>query len=310
MRLKGLSGWVVVVGLVLCSMHVSAQDGGGAPVATPAPAAPAAGGLADKQAGTKLAEDQGTCDAGANDAIKKACNERLEDLFAQVIDLVGNNACDSATPKLPALHAQQCSARAKALSDAKSRTDCANLHPDDKASCEKKFPDKPAATDGFSWKNAGFGIGVGATFDGEPNIKDAQVVDGVVRVLDEEKHSRGLWLETHLQVYKCGWFAVGPFVAAQVDGDNVFEGLGAGIMFLGSRGDKTNLAFNIGIGYASVPVRVLGDGIEDGEPLPGMETQVRFKDTDDERWLLLFSFDFVSGRGVDSNAQRAPGSGS
>ena len=56
------------------------------------------------------------------------------------------------------------------------------------------------------------------------------------------------------------------------------------------RKNDSDKSLNIGVGYAWDPsVRVLGDGIVEGAPLPAGETQIRYKTTDQKGVMFLFS---------------------
>lgn len=179
---------------------------------------------------------------------------------------------------------------------------------------------------GFNW---GVGIGFGA-FQ-KKNISDASVVDGKVRVNKEERYMTSLMLESHYyftstdfqgkvtqltnaiksqtfstivlasqalsESHTCG---IGPFMAIQLtdlsqDNGNALDVLGAGFMVGCTRikGEAQNSAWNIGIGaFVDKNLKVLGDGIQDGQPLPGNETQIRFKTIDSIGLLVLFSASF------------------
>lgn len=77
----------------------------------------------------------------------------------------------------------------------------------------------------------GFGIGIGSTWLHTTNVQAAEVTNGLVRVVDDEKHQRSFWLETHylLDRFRLGpYTSHGPFLAAQFNGDNgIFDALAA-----------------------------------------------------------------------------------
>ncbi len=54
---------------------------------------------------------------------------------------------------------------------------------------------------------------------------------------------------------------------------------------------KSSQSFNLAIGPVMSPkVKVLGDGIEEGKPLPEGETEVRFKKENKFGYAILLSF--------------------
>lgn len=156
-----------------------------------------------------------------------------------------------------------------------------------------------------------FGVGVSLTVDVGDNdrVDAASIVDGLVRI-DEESNARArIMLESHyfftpkggsdgkfLSVVDSPNFGVGPFVAIQPGTDEIIEAIGLGVMFGFKRNikDKSdNSSWNIGIGAVVDPnVRTLGSGLTKNEPLPGMETEVRFREMAQVGVLVLVSFTF------------------
>ncbi len=139
-------------------------------------------------------------------------------------------------------------------------------------------------------------------------IDEAEVIDGVVRVRKTVNHRPRILLETHyfwrlhaeastvnarggavtIQEADIG---LGPFVAIQGSGEELLEAFGVGVM-LGFKRDAES-SFNIGGGILLDPnVRVLGDGIRPNEPLPGGESEIRFKEEAGWGFLTLVSFSF------------------
>jgi len=155
------------------------------------------------------------------------------------------------------------------------------------------------------FKGLGFGVALSYTHDlGKRNrVVDASIVNGVVRVNEENNDIVRFMLETHYffpftsdhwygDKGKGGW---GPFVAFEPasDGGGPIRSIGAGIMF-GWRRDKARSdSFNFGIGaIMDSSVKVLGDGVRENEPLPSGETEIRYKKTSQGGLLLLLSFAF------------------
>lgn len=144
---------------------------------------------------------------------------------------------------------------------------------------------------GFRW-----GLGVGAAFGDSRRVSSAEVVDGVVRVTKTVTDSPRIVLEIHnfwLQ-YKDNTLGIGPFAAVNfgaTDGDTLTS-FGGGVM-VGAKRPGGSGSFNLGIGYMlDQNVKRLGDGIVEGAPLPGDETEIRFKEESDGAFLVFVSTTF------------------
>jgi hypothetical protein len=88
----------------------------------------------------------------------------------------------------------------------------------------------------------------------------------------------------------CGW---GPFMALQPGTDNIIEAAAIGLMMGFRRKKEESASFNVGIGVVVDPnVQTLGDGIVANKPLPGGETAVRFKNSEQYGVVILTSFSF------------------
>lgn len=160
-----------------------------------------------------------------------------------------------------------------------------------------------------------FGVGLSLTVDtgSHDRVKDAEIVDGIVRVTTDENVKARVMLETHYfftpdnflwirtnrkienknKVADKKTFGVGPFIALQPGTDEIIEAIGMGVMFGFKReaSETTTGSWNFGVGMVVDPnVQVLGDGFEENKPPPGSETQVRFKETDQWGVLLISSF--------------------
>jgi hypothetical protein len=158
---------------------------------------------------------------------------------------------------------------------------------------------------------AGFQLGVGLSLtldSGERDrITDAQVINGIVRVTNQDNAVARMMFETHyfftprqcllglgsdkpgakgcslLAPDQWGW---GPFIAVQPGEKEIIDAIGLGLM-IGFRRPQRSDSFNMGIGAIVNPnVRVLGDGIEPNRPLPTGETEIRFKEQ--EQWGTIF----------------------
>ena len=148
-----------------------------------------------------------------------------------------------------------------------------------------------------------FGVGISATFDtgSTDRINSATIVDGIVRVEDEQNHVARIMLESHyfflpdkdfLSVSSGSW-GWGPFVALQPGTDEIIEAIGLGLMLGFRREASSPQSWNVGLGYVIDPnVKVLGDGFRANREPPGKETIVRFQEKSQQGVVLLFSFSF------------------
>lgn len=147
-----------------------------------------------------------------------------------------------------------------------------------------------------------FGVGISTTFDvgNHDRVKDAQVVDGIVRISSSENARARVMLESHyfflrencrlVESRMCGW---GPFIALQPGTDNIIEAAAIGLMVGYRRNRDESASFNLGVGLAvDVNVKTLGDGIFANQPLPAGETEVRFRTREQLGVVILASFSF------------------
>jgi hypothetical protein len=166
---------------------------------------------------------------------------------------------------------------------------------------------KTEANKGFLGTNFGMGVGF-SYFGGEDVVREAEVVDGIVRVTKGGNTRPRLLLESHYFfafksdprvltlvdtqiVVEAAKWGIGPFATVQGSGDEVIEAFGAGAMVGLRRAD--NSSFNLGVGFLIDPgVQRLGDGIVANEPLPDGETEIRY--VEESRWglCMLVSFSF------------------
>lgn len=209
-------------------------------------------------------------------------------------------------------------AQDKRIEKAVSENKCKGLPAAEEVKACDEIVKKKLAGDGkpklpefdFDWGSLGFGVGLGLTALGEADVKEAVVADKKVRITEESKYGKAVWLETHYHWQRWGAdadgykrHAWGPFVGVSISGDgNILNSLGGGFMYSGSRGKDSNMAFNVGLGAASTKIQILGGGLKEGEVLPGAEESVRYRKKDDVKLLLLFGFDFVSGKGTKEGA--------
>ena len=162
-----------------------------------------------------------------------------------------------------------------------------------------------------------FGIGMAFTSDLGDNarVREAQIVNGIVRVTRGDDIRARLILESHYfftpegglpiigltnPTYRerrednaqpmWGW---GPFVAIQPGTDNVIDAIGGGLMIGLRRGTTGTDSFNIGIGVLfDLDVQTLGDGILENQPLPAGETEIRYRRRAQSGFMVMSSFSF------------------
>lgn len=151
-----------------------------------------------------------------------------------------------------------------------------------------------------------FGVGISLTFDtgSDSRIEAASIVDGIVRVDNENDKVARVMLESHyffvpekkfmgLDGVDHGSWGWGPFVALQPGTDEIIEAIAVGLMVGFRRPEESGNSWNIGIGYVTDPnVNILGDGFTENQPPPGNETAIRLKEVSQDGVVLLFSFSF------------------
>lgn len=151
-----------------------------------------------------------------------------------------------------------------------------------------------------------FGVGISLTFDTGMNsrVKAASIVDGIVRIDNEDDKLTRVMLESHyfflpdtdflgIDSMPSGRWGIGPFVALQPGTDEIIEAMGVGIMLGFRRPEESGQSWNIGVGYVTDPnVNILGEGFIENEPPPGNETAIRLKEISQDGWMMLFSFSF------------------
>ena len=168
----------------------------------------------------------------------------------------------------------------------------------------KALDKKPGGTFG----GIDFGGGISFTLDvgTSDRISDAALVNGIVRVNDENNGRARIMLESHYfftpqadidflglknaqREKQWGW---GPFIALQPGTDDVIEAVGMGVMF-GARRGAGDDSFNLGFGVVVDPnTRILGEGLRANKPLPVGESAIRYKEEMQTGFLILSSFSF------------------
>ena len=146
---------------------------------------------------------------------------------------------------------------------------------------------------GSIWDNLGFGIGLSYIQDLGKNdrVKSAELVNGVVRVTDEQNGSAAIVFEGHYFFHNLKTFGHGPFVAVQAGGSgDIITSVALGWMFGLRKHETDTRSWNLGIGLAADPnVQILGDGLTANDPLPEGETAIRFKEKTQFGLMFVFS---------------------
>ncbi|MEZ5934916.1 MAG: hypothetical protein R3F54_23880 [Alphaproteobacteria bacterium] len=172
-----------------------------------------------------------------------------------------------------------------------------------------------------NWLGLNLGVGLSVTFDNgqDKRVESASLDENrIVRVDDEENSVARILLEGHYffpcdirhlwkdntwtdQAINHSFFSdrcgFGPFVAIQPGEDEIVDAAAIGLMVGFKYADwldvTDNSSFNLGVGLVVDPDgRILGDDVEENEPLPAGETSIRFKEKQQYGWLLLASFSF------------------
>ena len=173
--------------------------------------------------------------------------------------------------------------------------------------------DRATALLGGNW---GVGLGINFARKKRRRAKKASLVNGVVRIDDNEDTKFGPILETHFlfpihiaDIFKKSLtvkkiikdnneIGFGPFAAIRF-GDDVINAVGGGIMFGLKRiitPESLNVSevaafLNVGVGYLwEKDVQVLGNGVREGRPLPPGETNIRFQKKTVRSVLIMLSF--------------------
>ena len=140
-------------------------------------------------------------------------------------------------------------------------------------------------------------------------IKSASIINGIVRVEEENEIKYGLGLEVHRFVWGTSWgattrrpwsgaVALGPYVSVLPGTNDVIDTIGAGIVlgFLGGRSSQSegnNFSMNIAVGgYVDPETRVLADGFEDGKAPPPGETTARYSTVAQYGFQGVLSFSY------------------
>jgi len=158
----------------------------------------------------------------------------------------------------------------------------------------------------FAGLKFGVGISLTADLDNNARIGSANIVNGLVRVTDENNATARIMLESHyfftptfafpFNVKLQGDWGLGPFVALQPGSDEIIEAVGLGLMIgfkRASNDENDTSSWNFGIGIVVDPnVQTLGDGLSANNALPMGETEIRFREEAQSGLLFITSFSF------------------
>lgn len=165
-----------------------------------------------------------------------------------------------------------------------------------------------------------FGAGIGAISSlGDDRVEAAEVVNNVIVVTQDDDATLGPIMEAHALVFGVRnlWalrdrkgrlyvtsskpcegaevfptVAHGPFVAMQLDSDQLISALGVGWM-VGFRMKQSNSSLNVGLAYTlENEAKTLADGFEEGKPLPSGQTAIQFHTGRGSALALVVSFGF------------------
>lgn len=144
-----------------------------------------------------------------------------------------------------------------------------------------------------------YGVGLALTSVSGTFVKEAKVIDGVVRVTEELGSEAIAMLETHYFLKTHATpnmdFGHGPFAAITAidkEGDKI-GAFGAGWMFGFKDSNTDGGSWNLGLGYyVDTQAKKLGSGVVEGQALPGTETKIRFREVDATGWMIMLSSTF------------------
>jgi hypothetical protein len=165
----------------------------------------------------------------------------------------------------------------------------------------KKELDKPGGDKDQAILDKYFGAGVMANIDfgNRRRITTARVVNGIVRVDEENRAQLGFMLEAHKFISDAPNsgdakkpYVHGPFIGlVMTNGSGIDTGV-LGYM-VGFRQPNTTNTFNLGVGLTISPrAQTLGDGLTADKPLPTGETEVRYKKSTLYGIAIIGSFGF------------------
>ena len=152
---------------------------------------------------------------------------------------------------------------------------------------------------GLNW-----GLGIAYTQITKPAIKKAQLVSNKVRITEDHKRAVALILETHyffqtksdlgIGLSSVQW-GYGPFLGLRLTDSNgqEFGGYALGWMIGSKKRPDAGGSWNVGVAYfVDTKAKMLGNGIQEGQPLPDGETAIRYKEKDQSGWMFTVTTTF------------------
>lgn len=125
---------------------------------------------------------------------------------------------------------------------------------------------------------------------GDPAVPDSPKI---VRAKTRRSSDARVLLETHYFFPLCDRFGYGPVLVVQPGTAEIIEGVGLGFMMGARRATDASDSFNLGLAvFMERSVTVLGAGIEENQPLPAGETEIRYQQTPKASLMALASFSF------------------
>ncbi len=183
--------------------------------------------------------------------------------------------------------------------DAEEKTPPADVTKENKLAIDQTFL-------GLNW---GIAVAAAYTFEKDPSVDEAEILNGSVWVTRESKASPRVMLETHyflsLRSGKWGW---GPFLAIQPASGDLLGTIAGGVMVgIKNADDKNNNSFNVGIGpYLINNYKELTAGLVDGKMAPEGLSTIKYKTRAAAGICLVFSFSFKIGGGTVPPHEKKP----
>lgn len=197
---------------------------------------------------------------------------------------------------------QQPIAASSAVAD-KPATDTRTAGADTKKPDDGSSSGEPDTSGTQEFGGIKFGVGMSMTIDigKSQRVVEAAVVDGIVRAVKTDNSKARIMLESHyfftpnysLFGLDADMWGIGPFLAVRPGSNDVIDAIAFGGMIGFRYAENSKSSFNIGMGLVIDPnVQILGKGLDLNKPLPGNETEIRYRETSQKGLLGMVSFSF------------------
>lgn len=141
-----------------------------------------------------------------------------------------------------------------------------------------------------------FSGGIAAFTLSKPEIVNATIENGIVRVTEKRSFRAGPWLQANWvhgtkddNAKEVAW---GLFVGTEISNENkIFRSIGIGVLMQFRRG-KDNLPINLGIGPQWTSIQVLGSGLIDNQSVPTGVESIRYRTETHPGVVMCVSFGF------------------